>query len=525
MKFKLDKNNTKLILTESTREEINQLRHSLSPYVDNYRFMQKFKLGVWDGKINFMNQVGEINFGLWQTIHEICKNYGYPFNIVNKEQFPRDNNITLEQVQNFCDVFFKNHKDNKGNDFRLYKHQINAIYLMLKHKYCCIEVATSGGKSAIFSAFVFYILKHINPNAKILLIVTSLQLVTQFYDDLLDYNLGFNKENTEPIDLRIQEIMSDKPRKVRDGEEPNIYIGTYQSLIKYGTKDLLPDFFKQFDVVCSDEAHKCKSVSLVDILSRTFGYAKYRCGMSGTYPKKDSAELLTILSVVGPIVCSVKAKELMDSGIISNVKIKALILQYEDNQFAEAVYSIKKNGNGKRAYDLEREYATNSEKRKIFISKLLQKCKQNTMILFHNIEYGTLIYDYLRNNIIGFDFYYIDGETSTEKRNYIKKQMEITDDGKVKVLVSSFGTTAVGLSIKAITNLIFAQGFKADSLIRQSIGRVLRLHAEKSKAIVFDLVDQFSHKYKNILYNQYITRRDSIYKQQEFPMDEIKIVL
>jgi len=526
MKFKLDPLNTKLRLLESTREQYNQLLRHLSPFVCNYRFMEKFKHTKWDGKIQFMTQTGDINFGLWKEVYNVCKTYGYPFEIVNKEQFPRDNDITLEKVQQFCDEFYKDHKDSKNEkDFRPYKHQVDAIYKMLKHKYCCIEVATSGGKSLIFSTMVLYILRKINPNAKILLIVTSLQLVTQFYDDLNDCNLGFNNENKNPLDLRIQEIMSDKPRKVRDGLEPNIYIGTYQSLIKYGTQELLPDFFKQFDVVCCDEANVAKSVSLVDILSRTFGYAKYRVGMCGTYPKPETAELFSILAGIGPIVCKVSAKKLMDIGLITKLKIKSLILQYEDKQFAESVFVIKKHGGGKKAYELEREYIKNSEKRKMFLGKLVQKFKQNTMILFHNIDYGTELYNYFRDNVIGVDCYYIDGSTSSEKRSYIKKQMEITDDGKIKVLVSSFGTTAVGLSIKAITNLIFAQGFKSDNLVRQSIGRVLRLHAEKEKSLVYDIVDQFHQSYKTTLYQHYIFRRDNIYKVQQFEYDEIKIAI
>ena len=64
----------------------------------------------------------------------------------------------------------------------------------------------------------------------------SIILVDQLFDDLLDLNFGFNKEQKNSLDLKIQEIMSDRPRKVRDGEIPNIYIGTYQSLIKYARK-------------------------------------------------------------------------------------------------------------------------------------------------------------------------------------------------------------------------------------------------------------------------------------------------
>jgi len=315
------------------------------------------------------------------------------------------------------------------------------------------------------------------------------------------------------------EIMSDKPRKLRDGEIPNIYISTYQSLL-----NMEPSFMKQFDVVCTDESHKCKSLSLKTILSRTFGYAKYRIGMSGTYPEDGTAEYFTIQSLMGPKLFTVRARELIDKGLIANVKIKALILQHNDPEFSENVFMIKKRGGGKKAYELEKQYVQNSEKRKYFLMKLVNKFTQNSIVLFHNIDYGTGLYEFFRNNIQGKDFYYIDGETPSEQRNYIKKQMEDTT-GNVKILVSSFGTTSVGLSIKAVVNLVFADSFKSDQVVRQSLGRILRLHAEKEKAILFDITDQFHKSYKNILYNHYISRRDQIYKKQGLDFDELKITI
>ena len=522
MKFQISKDRSKFVLKESTREEYNQLKNWLNPYVKGYRFMPRFKLTNWNGTYDYFNN-GNIDFGLWNECHKCCKEYGYPFVVENKEQFPRDNKITKEDVENFCKEFFKDHKTSKGDDFTPYPHQIEAAYKMLKHRYGNIQVATSGGKSLIFSIVVFFILNK-RPDAKILLVVPSISLVNQFYDDMIDYNIGYNKENLTPLDLRLQEIMSDRPRKVRDEQEPNIYIGTYQSLINYGTPQLEPDFYKKFNVVCVDEAHTAKSASITTLMKRSFGYAQYRFGMSGTYPNDNTAEFLAIESCTGPILTTVKAKELMDKGLISNVKIKSLLLQYEDREFAESVYTIKKFGGGKRAFDLEKEFSQNSEKRKIFLGKLVSKFKNNSMVLFHNISYGEALYAYFRSNVLDKDFYYIDGSTPAEKREYIKKQMELTD-GRTKVLVGSYGCVSTGWSVKAITNVIFSQSFKSPQIVIQSIGRALRLHNEKDKAVIFDIVDVFHSSYKTVLYNHYVSRRDELYKKHEYPFEELKIVI
>ena len=524
MKFIVNPNTSKIILKESTREEYNQIKNVLTPYVKGYRFMPKFKLTSWDGKFDYFNN-GVIDFGLWHECYKTCKEYGYSFDIINRKDFPRDNNITLEKVQKFVDEFFKDHKLPDGKDFTPYPHQVEAVYKMLKNKFCAIEVATSGGKSLIFSTMIFYILKNIKPDAKILLIVPNISLVSQFYDDILDYNEGFNKENKNPLELNIQEIMSDRPRKNREEIEPNIYIGTFQSLINWGTEEIEPDFFKQFTVVANDESHRAKASQIQTIMKRTYGYADYRIGMSGTYPEPNSSEFLAIESVTGPIVTRVKAKELQDKGLISNLKIKALLLQYDDEEFAQNVSTIKKYGGGKRAFDIEQEYIRNSEKRQIFIGKLVNKFKHNSLVLFHNTEYGREMYDYLRSNVLEKNFYYIDGSTPSKKRKHILSEMKKTD-GNVKILVASYGTTSTGISVSSLKNVVFTQSFKSPQIVLQSIGRILRLHKDKenSHAIVFDLVDQFHVAYKTILYNHYLARR-KLYDKEEYQYQELKVVI
>lgn len=518
MKFKLNQDNTKLILTESTKGEYNQLKLYLTRKVHNYRFMKRFKLGVWDGSISYFND-GFINFGLWQEIYQCCKQYGYPFIIENKDQFPINNNIKKEDLQNFIDNFYKDHKLPDGKDFTPYEHQVDAIFQILKYQFGLVEIATAGGKSLVFGTLLFYYLKNINPDAKFLLIVPSIGLVTQFYNDLSDYNYGFNSDNKTPLDIRIDEVMSDKPRKYRDDEKkPNVYIGTYQSLEKWPR-----EWFKQFDVVACDEAHTAKATTLVSILTRTFGTAKLRFGMSGTYPSPSSVEILTIQSLLGPKLVNVSARKLIEKGLISDVKIKAMLLHHDNRKFAEGVYNIKKRGDGQKAWQLESEYIQKSSKRKTFIKKLIDKFTQNSLILFHNIEYGTELYNYLRDNSQNKDIYYIDGEVNIEKREYIKKQMEITSEN-TKILCASFGTFSTGINVKAITNIVFVQGFRSDRVIRQSIGRGLRLHSEKKKLIVFDLVDIFYSSFKTILWKQYEDRK-IIYKKQEYPLEELKIKL
>jgi superfamily II DNA or RNA helicase len=384
-------------------------------------------------------------------------------------------------------------------------------------------VATSGGKTLIISIVYFYTLKNIDSKAKLLIIVPSISLVTQFYDSLIDFNIGLNKDfdggNKSLVDLRIEEVMSDRPRKHLNSDDPNVYIGTYQSLEKWPK-----EFFHQFHTVATDEAHGAKASTLVSILKKTFGHAYSRFGVSGTFPLDDSCEILTIQSVLGPKITEVSAQELKEKGIITPMDVKVVIMNHNDVEFDDKMTLVRRGGNGKDAFDLEKAYIHQSEKRLEFIKKIVDKCDSNTLILFHTIEYGQKLLSKLQAECPDKEFYYIDGGISGKKREEIKKEMEKTE-GKVKVLIASFGTLSTGVSILAIFNVIFADSFKSEQIIIQSIGRALRLHEDKKKANIFDLVDVFSSREMSNILFRHFKEREKFYIKRQYPYKITKINL
>jgi superfamily II DNA or RNA helicase len=459
MNFRYDPNEEKLIVQNSTRIEYHQLSLWLSRKVKGYRFLPAVKMGVWNGEVSHFEN-GKINLGLWRECYKACREIGAKFNIDNKDEFPLNRDINLESVQKFCDEFFKNHKikdktTGEWSPFKPYDYQIETAYKILKNRYCISEVATSGGKSLVISIIMFYILKHMNSEAKFLIIVPSITLVTQFYENVMEYNYGFNflekynnifdfkehkieplqTENKDynPCNIRMEEIMSDKPRKYSGPNQPNIYIGCYQSLEKWPKK-----FFQQFHTIACDEAHGAKSTTLTSILKRSFGHAYNRFGVSGTFPPDDSLEILTIQSVLGPNVTKIEAKKLVESGTITPMAIKAVILNHNSKEINERLNYIKKMGAGADAFRLEKQFIQESDKRLDFIKKLVEKCNDNTLLLFHNIEYGTKIYNKLKEDLKNKDIYYIDGEVNNKKREEIKKQMEVTKV-EVEYTILNFG--------------------------------------------------------------------------------------
>ena len=469
MKFRYDESKEELVVTEATRIEYHQLSLWLNRHVKGWRFQPAVKMGVWDGKKSYFNN-GRINIGLWKECLLACNEIQTKFEFENKEEFPLNREVTLEKVRKFCNDFFKYHKvKTKSGEwiaFTPYDHQIESAYKILKNKFCLAEIATSGGKSLIVSIVYFYTIRNINKDAKILIVVPSITLVTQMYENIAEYNWGENyidkldivtnkisddvPNDYNPIDLRVNEIMSEKPRKWTGIKDPNVYIGTYQSIEKWPK-----EFFQQFYTVVADEAHGVKNQTMTSILKKTFKYAEYRFGVSGTFPDPETCEILSIQAMTGPKITEVSATELKEKGIITPMDIKVVIMNHNDKEFDERVGQIRKAGMGKEAFGLEKDYIHISGKRLDFIKKIVEKCDSNTLLLFHTIDYGQTIFNKLKEEIPGKEFFYIDGEISGKKREEIKKQMEVTKK-EIEWTILNFG--AYKVDVKSDFQILLSNG-------------------------------------------------------------------
>jgi superfamily II DNA or RNA helicase len=251
-------------------------------------------------------------------------------------------------------------------------------------------------------------------------------------------------------EIRVEEVMSDRPRKFSGTENPNVYIGTYQSLEKFPK-----EFFQQFHTVACDEAHGAKAKTITGILHKTFGSAYSRFGVSGTFPPDESCEILTIQSVLGPKITEVSASELKEKGIITPMEVKVVVMNHNDLDYSERLEYIKRSGMGKEALELEKSFIHESDKRLSFIKKIVEKCDKNTLVLFHSIEYGHKILNKLKNEITDKDFFYIDGEVRNKEREAIKKFMEETKI-KVEFTILNFGDYE--LDFESDMNILLSNG-------------------------------------------------------------------
>ena len=190
-----------------------------------------------------------------------------------------------------------------------------------------------------------------------------------------------------------------------------------------------------------------------------------------------------------------------------------------DSEVKEKLDEIRKRRtsiDGAKILDIERKLVIESEKRLNYICDLVNKTKKNTLILFHNVKanYGKRMQERLYELSKEKDIFYIDGETDVEKREYFKQSLE---EGHNKVLIASFGTFSTGISVKNIHNIVFSESFKSDKIIRQSIGRGMRLHESKTKTNIIDICDDFSFNGDKNFLIKHMEKRLEIYDGQGFP--------
>ena len=480
MELTLTEDNQFLRIDDATELELEQLNISLTRRIDAWRFNPLVKRGIWDGYVSYVKDDKWVPAGLWQEVTKVCKQYKYDIKINGITRL-FDKDISAEGFEEWALDFLEGHPD--GIEPRDY--QIEAAYNILKFRRSLSELATSAGKTLISFLTVAYMLEK-EKAKKILFIVPNVSLVVQATEDFGDYN----HENR--VKILIQQIFAGQKIK----ENRNVVIGTYQSLVK---KD--KEYFSQFDAVIVDETHKAKSASIKTILQKCTN-AQYKYGLSGTIPKDNSLDKLTLMSQTGPLITEIKAAFLQKEGHIAKCSVNIIEMDYAPESAKEAFMELATSKyESKDVFPLEQNYIINSPGRLNFITKVISR-----------IEHGKRLYEQLRQRS-DKRVYYVDGGTSTDIREEYKAKMESGDE---VVIVASYGTFSTGISIKKMHNIFFTESFKSEVIIRQSIGRGLRQHESKDSVNIIDFVDDLRFdEWHNYLYRHGVARK-KIYKQEKF---------
>jgi superfamily II DNA or RNA helicase len=192
----------------------------------------------------------------------------------------------------------------------------------------------------------------------------------------------------------------------------------------------------------------------------------------------------------------------MDQGYVSKLKIKCIVLKYPEE--------VAKMVKGK-TYQEEVDFLINNQERNKFIKNLALSLKGNKLIFFRIITHGQALHDLMKDT--GHNIFYIAGDVKGDVREEIRHAIE---DEENATLIASLGTTSTGISINRLHHMIAAHPSKSKIKVLQSIGRMLRMHDEKTEAVLYDIVDDLSHKsHKNYTLKHFL-ERVKIYDAEKF---------
>ena len=503
MKAKVTPDGRFIQIVDGTDLELDQVRHSFKKRISNWRFHPLVKKKILDGYITFIDKYDRIPVGLWNELNQVCTQYDFELRVEGIDSVI-DYDFDEQDFRKWVDDFFADHPKIKPRDY-----QIDACVPILKYRRSISEIATSAGKTLIIFMIFGYLYDR-KKTGKFLMIVPNTNLIIQTSEDWEEYNNG-------KLRYLLQMIHggTDKTKKDTD-----VIIGTYQTLVKRER-----DWFDDVITVCVDEAHHTQASSIKKIISNCMN-SKYAFGLSGTMLQNGSTEALTIQAYLGPLVNNISASFLQANDYATKIFIKVVKLDYldEDARYKlEELRSRKAEIDGSKLLEIEKRLVVENRARFLFVCDFVSKTTKNSLVLFQNVkdQYGRRIYDYLREHTSDKTIFYVDGNTPISLRDDYINRMEEGDD---KILIASFGTFSTGISINNIHNVFFVESYKSEKIVRQSIGRGMRLKEGKDRVNIIDFVDDFSlaRGNKNYLL-KHGEERIKIYKQQGFPYKEYRV--
>lgn len=456
---------------DASREILCSLREYFAEYKSGFMFSPKYKSGMWDGKIYLFSMYDKIlPYGLMAEFLNFKKKF-----------FPNEELYISDDVK----AFYAQDRSNDNYelkpcepwDYRPY--QDKCIRKAMSYKRCIIRAATSAGKSYIIAGIIKNLLSDKKISNAIIIVPTS-SLVEQFYKDIVDY--GFFKEDVG----RVYSKYKDWDKK--------IVVSTWQSL-----KNNISNV-ERFNCIIIDECHGSKASVMKSILKES--RAEYRIGCTGTMPDERLDEL-EIKSYLGPVVVDVSASELAELGYISNMHV--------------VMYHVECNSKFNKEYNLAKDEIFNNPFRMNIVRNIVDKCKDTVLLLVGKVETeGDILKRYLLEMGVCDEDHivFISGDMETSLREEWRQKI-INNNGEKYIICATYGTFSTGINIPNLSNLIFVSPFKSKIRILQSIGRILRKHAAKTGAIVYDIVD-----HNNKWFPKYGDIRLRYYDKEKFEVIE-----
>ena len=448
------------------------------------RYQPAYKLGRWDGMVSMFGLGGNGYLSQLEKCLEILSNMG--IGIEEVDDLRINGRIEFQEIPNsyWADqgkVWPKGHRF-AGEPIMLRDDQVEVVNRFFTNTQALQEVATGAGKTIMTATLSHCAEKY----GRTIVIVPNKDLVTQTEEDYVNVGLDVGVYFGDRKDLgKTHTICTWQSLNVLDKKSKNWDENLALTLA---------EFLDGVKTVIVDEVHMAKADVLRNLLTQNLCNAPIRWGLTGTVPK-DAFEAEPIFASIGPVVGGIKAHQLQEMGVLSNLHVN--VVQMMDlPEF--------------RSYAEELKYLVTNPDRLAYIAQLVKGLAEtgNTLVLVNRIDSGKQLIELIEGAV------FISGEVKGTKRTEEYKEHATNDN---KVTVATFGVAAVGINIPRIFNMVLLEPGKSFVRVIQSIGRGIRKAEDKDFVQIWDITSTCKYA------KRHLTERKKFYKDAKYPFTIDKI--
>ena len=262
-------------------------------------------------------------------------------------------------------------------------------------------------------------------------------------------------------------------------ENINADVINYQSL-----KDL--KILKNYDVLIFDETH-IVAASTIYKIAISFGEGIV-CGCSATPFRNYLDEGMKLTAALGEIVFNISIRELIDKGYLCDADVKIVSLDKIEEEYWDTYPDLYQKG------------IVENEERNNKIIEIAKKESKKGMIFItvEKIQHGEILIDKLKDESAVF----INGSTKNREQLY-----EDIQNNKYKIIVTT-RVFDLGVDFKHLYCLIIGNGGKSGIRVIQQMGRALRIHPDKKRALIIDFEDDCKYLKKRFQRRYEILKKD-----------------
>ncbi|HNW88113.1 MAG TPA: helicase-related protein [Bacteroidales bacterium] len=197
--------------------------------------------------------------------------------------------------------------------------------------------------------------------------------------------------------------------------------------------------------------------------------AKYKFGFSAT-PKRGDGLTQVIHYATGPTIHVVPKEQLVDVLIKPSYKVVETSYTYPLLSSSEYQYMIS---------DLSANFERNSFIQNYWIENYSGK---STIMLCLRLTQLNALHSFFPNNSVMLH--------SLMKKADRKKAIDQITTGEKEIVISTYGLFSTGIDVPRLEVLMLCAPIRSEIKLKQSAGRLMRLHQGKTSASIVDFADK-----------------------------------